>query len=331
MRPRALSARPAFSHAHLQPTRSDLDLRQNFLSRGWLGAFRIKGGRVYLRKTGNSAAVDRALLAEVASWLVFQAAVAWRASRRRRRAALWFTPDVPQHWYLVRAAAALAGIGVARSADAADAAFFFEDTTVSIPPDPRLARHFNFGCGDISKSRVAALSEAAFGGSLAVDPATWVGDAVEKSEANGTHDGRIVRCPAPRAPGKAYQRLIDTVDADGLATDLRVHCIGGRPVVVWIKKRPAAARFLPPNTSVTIHAPAKVFDAAELKAIARFCALMRLEWGALDILRENGTGRLHVVDVNKTDAGPITALTLTQKLASTEVLATALAEMVVQS
>lgn len=297
---------------------------------GWLGAFAVRGSRVHLRKTGNSARIDTALLIEVVTWLAFQAAVARRAAGRRRRASLWFAPDVPQHWYLVRTAAALAGIGVARSPQAADAAFFFEDATVSVPPAPGNSRHFNFGCGDISKSRVAAVFADVFGYPLALDPAGWRGEAVEKSEANGAHDGRIVACPRAAARGRTYQRLIDTVDDEGEATDLRTHCIGGRPVVVWVKKRPAAARFLPPNTSVTTHAPEDIFSAAELALIARFLAAMALDWGGLDILRDRDDGRIYIVDVNKTDAGPITALTFRQKLASTEILAAALAKLVIR-
>lgn len=166
-----------------------------------------------------------------------------------------------------------------------------------------------------------------FGYPLALDPAVWVGNAVEKSEANGAHDGRVVACPRAAVPGKTYQRVIDTVRADGFAYDLRTHCVGGKPVVVWIKRRNPAARFAPPSLGVTRHTPEAVFGANERALIGAFARAMRADWCGLDILRD-ADGRIYVVDVNKTDAGPINALSLADKLTSTAILARALLAMV---
>lgn len=296
-----------------------------------LGDYDYRGGRIYLRKTGNSAPVDRALIAEVAIWFTFYAIVRLRGSlqrlRRRRRPAIWFTPDVPAGRYVVRAAAAWAGIVIARTPAAADAAFFFDDSTRSAPPPAPALPSFNFGCGDIRKSRVAALFGEAAGYPLAVDPLRWRGDAVEKSEVNGAHDGRIVRCPTQPRPERTYQRLIETIAPDGCAIDLRTHCIGGAPVIVWIKRRRADRRFLPPNLSATSKAPSDVFSDAEIALIRRFVALIGADWCALDILRDRD-GRIYIVDVNKTDAGPIIALPMREKLRSIAILARALETIV---
>ncbi len=51
------------------------------------------------------------------------------------------------------------------------------------------------------------------------------------------------------------------------------------------------------------------------------------DWCALDILRDRD-GRIYVVDVNKTDAGPIIALPMIEKLRSTAMLARALERMI---
>lgn len=296
-----------------------------------LGPFAIRGGRVTLRKTGNSAPLDARLAREVASWLSFQVVLRARAALLRTTRppgpALWFAPDRPGPWYMIRAVAAWAGIRVVATPDRADAGFFFEDATVSLTQVPRHARRFNYGCTDIGKSRVAAVFAAVFGYPLAIDPLAATGRAVEKGEVNGAHDGRIVQCPTPPLPGKTYQRLVDTVGEDGCSTDLRTHCIGGRPVLVWVKRRAADARFLPPNLSVTTHAPEDIFSPDEIASIGRFADAMELDWGGLDILRDRADGRIYVVDVNKTDAGPITSLPLREKLRSTAVLAEALAAM----
>lgn len=299
---------------------------------GWFGAFAFDRGRVILRKTGNSAPLDITLADEVARWLLFQIVLQVLAALRRaiRPAgpAIWFTPDRPGPWYMVRAAAAWAGVRIAASPDQADASFFFEDATTSRPQRLQHQRSYNFGCTDISKSHVAAVFAEVFGYPLALDPLAATGRAVEKGEVNGAHDGRIVQCPTPPLAGKTYQRLIDTVEEDGCARDLRTHCIDGRPVIVWVKRRAADQRFLPPNLSVTMHEPANIFSPEEIASIGRFAVAMRLDWGGLDILRDRADGRIYVVDVNKTDAGPITSLSLRDKLRSTAVLANALLAMV---
>lgn len=296
-----------------------------------LGDYIIGRGTVTLRKTGNTVAFDRRLLAEVAGWLLFQAMVlVHRLGRPRSRHSIWFTPDVPHPRYMVRAAALWAGIGIAASAEAATASFYFEDATcgrvLAAPP----GSSFNFTCHDISKSRVAAVFADTFGYPLSVDPRTHQGPAVEKAERNGAHDGRIVDCPREPLAGKTYQRLIDTADADGAVIDLRTPCVGGRPVVVWVKHRPAAARFLAPNTSVVRSRPDEIFSAAELDRIAAFTRAMGADWCSLDILRDRD-GRIYVVDLNKTDAGPIVALSLGEKLAGVTMLSAALEELLARA
>lgn len=297
-----------------------------------IGDFAYRGGRIFLAKTGNSAPLDDRLIAEVATWLAYYTIVRTKAAIDRVRGthgpSIWFTPDRPHPRYLVRTAALWAGIRVARCADQADAAFFFEDKTGSSPLPARPARGFNFACTDISKSRVAAVFENVFGYPLAVDPRTWRGDAVEKGEENGAHDGRIVRCPRAPRPGRVYQRLVDTVRGDGFAYDLRTHVVAGAPILVWVKRRAPEARFAPPNLAASLQAPDAIFSAAELRLIGRFAAAMGAQWCGLDILRDAASGRIYIVDVNKTDAGPITALPLREKLRSTAILARALRAMI---
>lgn len=229
---------------------------------------------------------------------------------------------------MVRAAATWARLRVTCNAAAADAAFYFDDATIATQPPPPTQRHFNFGCGDISKSRVARTFEAAFGYPLAIDPLNWCGPAVAKSEANGAHDGHIVDCPCPPVAGLVYQRLVDTVAADGFAGDLRVSCVGGVVINVVVKRRAAAARFLPPNATAVAAEPATIFSADERAGIARFCVAMGADWCGLDILRDRHDRRIYIVDLNKTDAGPVIALPLRGKLASTARLAAALRALV---
>lgn len=298
----------------------------------WVGDFRLEQGKIYIKATGVRIDNDLQLWRDILRWLTYYAFVrthgVWARLTRAAGPSIWFAPHQPRPWYIVWAAVVWGGMRFAASAERADATFYFEDQTVAVPPHPALPRAFNFAVGDVSKSRVAAVVEAAFGYPLALDPETHAGEAVEKGEGNGLHDGRVVHCPAPRAPGKAYQRVIRTEGDDGWAYDLRTVCVGRRPVVVFVKKKPATARFSIQNTSVSARTPEDVFTSAELKQLATFCATMELDWGGLDVLRERQTGRLYVVDVNKTDTGPAVVLSWKDRAFATERLSRALAHMI---
>jgi hypothetical protein len=273
----------------------------------WTSDFVITGRMVTVKKTGAVVPIDRDTLTSTAIWLAFYLPVKLKGTLTRAFApgpAIWFAPDRPRPWYLVWAAAAWCGARMVKRPEEADAAFYFEDATRALPSVPAHARTINFGCADVSKSRVAATFEAVFGYPLAVDPETWEGPAVEKGEANGVHDGAVVRCPRPREPGRVYQRLIDATEG-GEAVDLRTPFVGGRPVVVFVKRRPLGRRFDNFNSAVALARPEDVFSGIEIARLCAFARAMALDWGGLDVLRDRASGRLYVVDVNKTDMPPI--------------------------
>ncbi|MDB5459214.1 MAG: hypothetical protein JWO72_955 [Caulobacteraceae bacterium] len=299
----------------------------------WLSDFRFSGGRVQVFDTGADLKLDRTLIGEALVWLGYHAAVRlrawWMAVARPDAPRIWFTPHRPRPWYLVWSALAWSGLRIAATPQEADASFAFEDATWATAATPAPGHPaFNFDCPDISKTRVAEVFEEVFGYPLAVDPTRWEGPAVEKAELNGAHDGRIVTCPvARRLPDRHYQRLIDT--SDGRFTyDLRTPCIGGRPVAVWVKRKPDDTRFSIHNLAVTLRRPEDVFSPAELEQLGWFLAAMRIDWAGLDVLRDRNDGRIYIVDVNKTDVGPIIALPWRDKIRSTRILARAFEALV---
>jgi hypothetical protein len=298
----------------------------------WTSDFTVRGGTVRVKKTGAVIPLDRALASEAATWLGLYLAIRAKclANRLKRPGPkIWFAPDRPRPWYLIWAAAAWEGIGIARSPEEASASFYFDDSTVGRAPPRWHSRAFNYGCADVSKSRVAEVFEAVFGYPLSLDPEAGVGPAVEKGEANGAHDGRVVQMPLRPRPGRTYQRLVDNV-ADGLAVDLRTPFVGGRPVVVFIKRRPAADRFANHNASVSLARPEDVFSRLEIAQLSAFAKAMRLDWGGLDVLRDRPSGRLYVVDVNKTDMGPPIALPFPDKIAAVACLGRALRRLITE-
>ncbi|HRD45055.1 MAG TPA: hypothetical protein PLF78_01080 [Caulobacter sp.] len=295
----------------------------------WTSDFYFEGGRVKVRTTGADLAFDRALVEEALVWFAYyvpvRATAAWNRLTRPGPS-VWFAPYKPRPWYLVWAAAAWSGARIAASPEKADAAMYFEDSALGSPPNAGPEPRFNFHCTDVTKTHVARMFEQTFGYPLAVDPESASGPVVEKGEDNGVHDGRIVQAPCPALPGKTYQRLIDntsTLLGEDYVDDLRTPCVGGKPVLVFIKRRHKTDRFANHNSSVTLTTAESVFSPEEIEAIGRFCAAMNLDWGGLDILRDRASGRLYIVDVNKTDMGPPIALPLPAKLTATRLLADA--------
>lgn len=309
-----------------------LDAPTDGRARSWVSDFAWTDGRLEIRKTGIRLNLNIDVLAEIAAWALWLA-ILWPvafAARlgRRKPLAIWFAPERPRPWYLIRAAAMWAGIDVARRPEEGAAAFYFDDVTIGVPESAGPLRGLNYGCADVSKSRVAAVFEAVFGYPLSVDPMTTAGPMVEKSEKNGVHDGRIVEGPMSPRPGFVYQKLIDTAGDDGACRDLRTPCAGGEPVLVWIKVKPAGRRFAIQNRKATLHAPDEVFSAEERALIAAFNDRMGADWGGLDILRDRHDGRIYIVDVNKTDLGPLIALAWIDKIRSMRRLAVALERLV---
>jgi len=302
------------------------------MERGWFTDFAWKDGGVVVRKTGATTPLNATVLGHVATWLRYFLVVRGAGLARRLTGrggpAIWFSPETPRPWYMIRSVTAFAGMRVVADPAEADVAFHFDDSTWSPPAAPFAGPTLNYACRDIGKTRVGAVFAATFGYDLSIDPLAWHGDAVEKAEANGMHDGRIVRCPTPAVPGRCYQRLIDT-GADTCVEDLRTTCIGGVPVVTWIKTRAAADRFASgANLAVASADPADLFSPRELNRIAAFNAAMGLDWGTLDILRDAHDGRIYIVDVNKTDVGPVLQLPMREKIASTRAISRALVALI---
>jgi hypothetical protein len=298
----------------------------------WLKDFEFGLTGLTVRKTGARVPYSPSVIKQVYAWFQY-----FFAAQTIESATPYFTiafaPERARPWYLIWAVARAAGARLAKDAAHADVIMHFEDATYS-PNDPPAkhkpgARFVNFDCRDVSKTNVARACEAAFGNQLAVDPTRHIGPAVEKSEINAAHDGRIVQCPTPAIPGRAYQRVVDNRTHDlSLVEDLRTCTIGGKPVCVFIKRRQVTKRFLNTNTEVLLRAPEEVFSPEEMAQIGAFAREIGLDWGGVDVLRDRSDGRLYIVDANKTDMGPPIALNLPDKLKATRLLAKAFREFV---
>lgn len=300
------------------------------MSRNWLTDFKYEDGAWLVKKTGHRVPANTTLANDIFTWFSFYfLAQSWRTWRRisgHKRPTIAFYPEKPRPWYFIWPVMHASGAKLISDISKADIVFQFDDSTESDhtpPPTKEGARLVNFACNDISKSKVAEAFERAAGYSLAVDPMTYSGRMVEKSEKNACHDGRVIEGPMEPIEDKTYQVLVDNEIEGGLIEDLRCCLCGGKPAVVFRKRREIGRRFLNENAEVILDTPENAYSSEEIDLISRFADEMGLEWGGVDVLRDNASGKIYIVDANKTDMGPPIALKLGDKLKSTRRMAKA--------
>ncbi len=295
--------------------------------RVWLKDFEFGLTGLKVRKTGAHVPYSPSVIKQVYAWFAYFFS-AQRIEPATPSFTIGFSPERARPWYLIWAVSRVAGAKYEKDTSKADVVMHFEDATYS-PNDPPLrlkpgAKLINFGARDVSKSNVSRACGVVFG-KLAIDPTIHVGPAVEKSEINAAHDGRIVQCPTTPIPGRVYQRVIDNrcLAHPDWVEDLRTSTVGGKPVCVFIKRREVTKRFLNTNTEVLLRAPEEVFSPDEIEQIGAFTRQIGLDWGGVDVLRDRADGRLYIVDANKTDMGPPIGLNLPDKIVATHMLAKA--------
>ena len=301
------------------------------MSRIWFDDFKYDNGAWLIKKTGHRVPARFELLEDMAAWLTFYTlAQSWRTWRRitgNQRPTMAFYPEKPRPWYFIWPVMHASGVKLISDVGSADIVFQFDDSTESYHEPPSIkpgARLVNFKCNDISKSRVAEAFKRAAGYSLSVDPETYKGPMVEKSEKNACHDGRIIEGPMSAIADKTYQVLVDNEVEGGLVEDLRCCIVGGKPAIVFRKRRQLERRFLNENAFVELDTPENTYSDDEIRLISQFATEIGLEWGGVDVLRDRLSGKIYIVDANKTDMGPPIALKLSDKLKATRRMAKAL-------
>lgn len=300
-----------------------------------LNYFKLSNGQLLVKETGARINIDNHFMRDVAAVASFTVEVAAiRAARaakakiapkdHRPATRIAFVPTMPQVWYAIWPVCQLAGLEIVRDQSEADILFYFQESECADDGSLSISQEkmINGRCIDVRKSRVAEAFQEVFGYPVAIDPMTYSGLAVMKSERNGVHDGQVMPCPymTPRA-GSVYQRLVNNSTDGRIFTDLYTPVVGGMLPVVYVKQRTAATRFSNDNTRVSLSLADEQLSHEEQDLIVRFAARMGLEFGGLDVLRDEKDGRIYIVDVNKTDMGPPTALPRPEKLIAMQKIA----------
>jgi len=224
-----------------------------------------------------------------------------------QRPTLAFFPNPVGPWYNIWLILRNTNFKVIKDIHAADYVFIFDDKTQSDAasqlPSTVKAIRLNDKVTDISKSHVGDIFKSVFGYEIGIDPTQFEGKAVEKSDENGTHDGRIITCPIAAddvKDGYCYQRFIDSSFSGETSEDLRIACTFGQVAAVFHKHKAFDKIFSTSYLNTTVHSADERFSPEELTLIQKFCAAMGLDFGAIDVMRDKADGRIYIVDVNKT-------------------------------
>jgi len=282
---------------------------------GILGHFKdmhIADGAVHIHQTGAKIKIDRHFWADTAAIIKLNSyIVTMRIGRflrgKRPVGTIAFYPQPSGPWYNAWLTARFAGLKFIQDPQEADRVFIFDDSTTSdigadLSEDIR-TKAINHRITDISKEHVADVFEQVFGYSLRIDPLTHTGPAVQKSDANGTHDGVVINCPIAPADLRedcAYQKLVDSVNNGTQSEDLRLAIVGDQISVVFHKFKDLGKRFGTDYAQVDVVEAKDVFSETERELILTFCQKMGLDFGAIDVMRDKNDGRIYIVDVNKT-------------------------------
>ncbi|MDP4020899.1 MAG: hypothetical protein Q8P58_02570 [Candidatus Adlerbacteria bacterium] len=197
-----------------------------------------------------------------------------------------------------------------------DAVISFEDTTFgrATPLIAELRKKIhviNGECNDISKERVDAVFTEVFGYSSLIDPLTYQGKYVRKSNLNTTHDGMLFERPTTPQPGYIYQKLIESDCQNGICREMRLAIMGDSIALMFYRYRHEKSRFTHIIKAERVD-PDRALTKKEQHKILLFCKKFGLEYGELDVLRHSD-GHLYILDANNTPAGPVPGVDITIK------------------
>tara|TARA_Y100000389_G_scaffold39682_1_gene34143 strand:+ start:156 stop:1148 length:993 start_codon:yes stop_codon:yes gene_type:complete len=179
------------------------------------------------------------------------------------------------------------------------------------------SKKVNVNCNDISKEKVGNCFQEIFKYQLNIDPTTYKGLGVEKSDDNGAHDGKLISLPITKdlvKEKKIYNICVNNLFEKDFITDYRIPFIGELSSFCYEKKRHISKRFANQNYSVKVLPTKNIFTSEELDKISSMCNLMKLDYGEIDCLIDADTKKIYVIDINKTPIGPPKELPLKKKI-----------------
>ena len=223
---------------------------------------------------------------------------------------LFSYPDKPKSYHVLYEICKHLGWKITSNPNkCADVAIFFRDTTLRekdtlIEEYAKKHEVLNIESTDISKQHIDTIFEEVFGYAMSIDPETYQGVCVRKSDVNAVHDGTLLKCPTPKETGYVYQKFVNGDLGTGQVMDMRIHIF--KDAIPFLLKR---YKNKDDMFHMTVGAePAEtdeLLSKDEQEKILQYCKKLGIDYGELDALRDNEDGRLYIVDANNTPAGPI--------------------------
>lgn len=164
----------------------------------------------------------------------------------------------------------------------------------------------NIQSRDIGKDFVDAKMQETMGYCSKIDPKTFIGIVVKKSITNAVHDGQEITCPISKIDeGSIYQKLVDTSNGKGEVMDMRVVIMKNEIPHLYANFRKLELKFSNrPFRAELVLDINTMLSQKEQDDLIRFSKALGLDFGELDVLRDNGDGKIYVVDANNTPQGP---------------------------
>jgi hypothetical protein len=190
-----------------------------------------------------------------------------------------------------------------RNLEPFDLAIHWDYNTVC-PPDETLSRiHrslrvINLGVVDVSKSFVDTIFTQVFGYSSLIDPFQQFGFAIRKSEKQAAHDASIVPLPVITEKGFIYQKLLDSRCSPLLCSDIRVPVFKNEIPFAFLKYRQITEPVKSLAKVEFIQEPQTILSPKEIVNILKFAQAFGLDFGEIDLVRNNSDGRIYILDVN---------------------------------
>jgi hypothetical protein len=156
----------------------------------------------------------------------------------------------------------------------------------------------NLSVDDVSKSKVDAVFTSIFKYSSRVDIFQYFGYAIRKSENQAAHDGEIISLPYRQQPGYFYQKLLDSRTNFTTTQDLRLVFFKDEIPFGFLKYRPVASPIKDLSAVTYVSNPMDFISAQEYNQVVNFCHSFGLEFGEIDLVRNNSDGLLYILDVN---------------------------------
>lgn len=179
--------------------------------------------------------------------------------------------------------------------------------------------HINDQAFDISKHFIDSIHEKVFGYSTLIDPITYTGKGVEKSNLNAKHDGKIIQFPLDKIEvDNIYQIIIDNSE-DKLYVDYRVCLVKSEIPIIYKKYKTEENRFTN-NILKAELALKECIPIAIQEKIIEFCKAAGCNFCELDVLKDNFTNLWYVIDINKTPYGPPAVLSKKDKKKAVQIL-----------